>query len=78
MDREWKLNKDLSTYDNVFDPITFDDIILALHCNERIIDESAVKKVTKEIMEMRMEDFNFLIKNNVEEIIKLAKVGREY
>lgn len=77
MGKEWKLNKDLSTYDNILDQITFDDIILALHCNEKIINEAAVKRVAKEIMEGRMIDFNFLLDNNMDEIIKLAKVGRE-
>lgn len=76
MDREWKLGKDLVASDNLLDPVTFDDLILALHCNEKVIDKAAIARVIREIMEQRLEDMKFLLKNNTEEIIAEAMKGR--
>ena len=76
MDFEWKLGEDLCEKDCIFDPITFDDIILALHCGEREIDEAAARKVYREILTQRREDAMFLLDRNMSEILRLAKVGR--
>ncbi len=75
-ERKWKLNEDMHKSDCIFDPITFEDIILAAHCNERVIDENAIKRVAREILENRMIDFEYLIENNINEIIAEAKKGR--
>lgn len=75
-DRQWKLNEDMHKNDCIFDPITFEDIILALHCNEKVLDEKAVQKVVREIMFGRMEDFMYILKNNTYEIIAEAMKGR--
>ena len=32
-EREWKLGEDLVTSDSLLDGLTFDDLILAVHCN---------------------------------------------
>ena len=77
MERNWKLNDDLLPQDNALDPITFDDIILAVHCNCRIVNEKTIRQTAKEIIEQRMTDFNFLLANNIEEIREAALVGRE-
>lgn len=77
MDRQWKLGEDMHSSDNVLDPITLNDIILAAHCNERILDENAIKRVAKEILENRMIDFEYILENNINEIIAEAAKGRE-
>lgn len=77
MDRQWKLGEDMHQTDNIFDPITFEQIITALHCNERVIDEHSVLKVVREIMDSRIQDFHYLITNNMQEIIAEAVKGRE-
>ena len=75
-ERQWKLNEDIHKSDCIFDPITFEDIILAAHCNERVLDENAIKRVAREILESRMIDFEYLLENNVYEIIAEAAKGR--
>jgi len=76
MDRQWKLGEDMHETDNILDGITFDDVILALHSGERVIDEKAVKRVVQDIMESQMQDFEYILNNNMNEIIKRAKDGR--
>ena len=68
----WKLGKDLLTSDTILDPVTFDDLILALKCNYAYIGETAVRTQMKEILEQRLEDVKYLIENNIDEIIALA------
>ena len=77
MERAWKLGDDLSTYDNILDGFTFDDIITAVRCNCRTIDRAAVKKTAREILESRMEDYLFLLDNNAEEIAAEARRQRK-
>ena len=77
IERQWKLGDDMHPKDNIFDPITLEDIILAAHCNERVLDENAIKRVAKEILENRMIDFEYILENNINEIIAEAAKGRE-
>lgn len=77
MDRQWKLGEDMHETDNILDGITFDDVILALHNGERVIDEKAVRRVVKEILESQMQDFEYILNKNINEIIARAKRGRE-
>lgn len=69
---EWKLGKDMLTSDAILDPVTFDDLILALKCNYAYIGEAAVRTQMKEILNQRLEDVKYLIENNIDEIIALA------
>lgn len=73
---KWKLGEDMHPNDCIFDPITFEQIITALHCGEKVIDTKAVRRVAKEILDSRLEDFYFLLLNNDAEIIAEAKKGR--
>lgn len=77
MENKWRLGDDLVEEDNLLDQVSFHDVILAVHCNCKVIDRAAVKKTVKEIMEQRMEDMEFLLERNMDEIIKAAKRGRE-
>ena len=76
-ERNWKLGDDIHPNDCIFDPITFEQIITALHCGEKEINTKAVRKVAKEILDSRLEDFYFLLLNNDAEIIAEAKKGRK-
>ena len=76
-DRDWKLGEDLITSDNLLDGITFDDLILAVHCNCREITPAAVMREFKEIMASRMQDTEFLLEQNMDEIIREVKKGRQ-
>ena len=68
----WKLGKDMLTSDTILDPITFDDLILALKCNFEHNNEQAVTYQIGEILQQRLEDVKYLVENNMEEIIALA------
>lgn len=75
-DKAWKLGEDLNTGDSLLDGLTFEDLILAVHCNCRKIDRKAVTDTLKEIIEGRMQDADFLLENNMEAIIEEARKGR--
>lgn len=77
MDREWKLGVDLSTCDNLLDGITFDDLILAVHCNCREINRMAVHQQLSEILVQRRQDMVHLLERNIETIMAEARKGRE-
>ena len=77
MERNWKLGDDIHKQDNLLDGFTFQDIITALHCNEPVIDVKAVMKTVKTIMEQRLEDYEYLLNNNMVEIIERAMKGRD-
>ena len=76
MEPRWRLGDDLGTYDNLLDGFTFDDLILAVHCNCESIVPEAVEKTAKEMIESRMQDFRFLLNNNMAEIMEAAMRGR--
>lgn len=70
---DWKLGKDMIPSDTILDPVTFDDLILALKCNcERITPDAVIIQAT-EIVNQRLEDWKYLIENNMDEIIALAR-----
>lgn len=69
---DWKLGKDMIPSDTILDPVTFDDLILALKCNCEHITPDAVIVQATEIVNQRLEDWKYLIENNIDEIIALA------
>lgn len=69
----WKLGKDMIPSDTILDPVTFDDLILALKCNFEHINEQAVTYQIGEILQQRLEDVKYLVENNMDEIIAIAK-----
>lgn len=77
MDREWRLGVDLSACDNLLDGITFDDLILAVHCNCRDINRMAVHQQLSEILVQRRQDMVHLLEQNIETIMAEARKGRE-
>ena len=51
MERAWKLGEDLSREDSLLDGMSFDELILTVHCNCEKITPSAVRKELKDIIE---------------------------
>lgn len=76
MEKKWKLGDDLDRYDDLLYGFTFDDLILAVHCNCRKITPEAVLREAREILDSRMQDYRFLLENNLDAIIEEAKKGR--
>ena len=71
-ERKWKLGDDCYSEDVILDPVTFNDMITAVHCNCREKTKAEVIKTAREILKMREEDFWFMVKNNIQEIIDAA------
>lgn len=76
-ERKWILGDDLAACDNLLDGITFEDVILAVHCNYRIISRETVTKQFFEILEQRLLDMNELLNRNIDKIAEEARKGRE-
>ena len=71
---KWKLGQDLITGDTILDSVTFDDLIHELKCSYRKehINEYLVRREMQDILDRRFKDVEFLLKNNMDEIIALA------
>jgi len=76
MESSWTLGDDLATYDNLLDGVTFDDLILAVHCNCRVVTRAAVHAELNHILASRKQDMNFLLEKNMDAIIAAALKGR--
>lgn len=77
MEREWKLGADLFSEDSLLDGLTFDDLILAVHCNCRTVTPAGVRKQLQEMLAGRLQDMNYLLENNMDGIMAAAMKGRE-
>lgn len=75
--REWLLGKDLVTSDNLLDGLTFDDLILAVHCNCQTINRAAVHAELNQILAIQRQDMMFLLERNMDAIMAEARKGRE-
>ena len=75
MEREWKLGVDLSTFDNILDGMTFDELIQTTHCNCRNITPEAIKKEFQTILRLRLEDAYDLLERNIDEIIAILNMN---
>lgn len=71
---KWKLGQDLITSDTILDSVTFDNLIHRLKFSYRKerINEYLVRREMQDIFDRRFKDMEFLLKNNMEEIIALA------
>jgi hypothetical protein len=59
--------------DSILDGITFDDLIVTLQSNERVIDEEAVVRVFEDIVRANLKDARYVLKNNIKFILDNAK-----
>ncbi len=75
MEREWTLGEDMYQQDALLDGITFDDVIQALHAESKVNVASA-RRVLKEILEIQLQDMNFLFEKNLDIILSKAMEGR--
>ena len=76
-ERKWKLGEDVDRQDNLLDGISFDELILTVHCNCQEITPEGIEKELDKILEIRLQDMKYLLQNNLHEIIQEAKKGRE-
>lgn len=76
-ERKWVLGDDLAACDNLLDGITFEDVILAVHCNCHVISRETVTNQFFEILEQRLLDMNELLNRNIDKIAEEARKGRE-
>jgi hypothetical protein len=70
--RKWKLGEDVSPSENLLDPVTFAELIMTLRCNCPEITGKSIRAEMKRIMDIRLQDMNYLLDNNIEEIIAAA------
>lgn len=77
MERVWKLGEDLAAQDSLLDGLTFDDLILTVHCNCRTVTPAGVRKQLDDMLEGRLQDMKFLLENNMDAIMASAMEGRE-
>ena len=68
--------KEFNDKDAILDNVEFGDIILALH-HEKEINKATLLSVAKRELEIREQDFWYLLHLNEEEIMERAKEGRE-
>lgn len=76
MEREWLLGEDLALEDNLLDPISFQDLVLQVHCNCREITPMAVEKELRETLNSRFADMQYLFEKNIDRIMAEAMKGR--
>lgn len=76
MEREWKLGKDVYPEDSMLDGFTFKSVIDAVHCNCEHITPQAVRDTAREILSERLQDFEYLLENNITEIMLAAAENR--
>lgn len=76
MEREWLLGEDLALEDNLLDQISFQDLVLQVHCNCRKITSVAVKNELRELLESRLYDMWDLLERNIDRIMAEAMKGR--
>ena len=77
-EKRWELGEDIDRYDNLLDSISFDELIVTVHCNCREITQEAVERFAAHYLWIiRMQDMKYLLEKNIEEIITEAKKGRE-
>lgn len=75
MKNEFRLGNDLRTYDSLLDGISFDDLILQLHCNiqKRNITPDTVRSELHNMIEQCLVDAWFLVDKNMGKIIEYAR-----
>jgi len=74
---KYELGVGLVPSDSLLDGLTFDDLILAVHCNCREVTRAAVHAELSQMLASRKQDMSFLLEKNMDAIIAAAEKGRE-
>lgn len=77
MESKYELGVDLVPSDSLLDGLTFDDLILAVHCNCRKVTRTAVRAELSQMLASRKQDTDYLLEKNIDAIMALAMKGRE-
>ncbi|WP_304430206.1 hypothetical protein [Faecalibaculum rodentium] len=77
MESKYELGVDLVPSDSLLDGLTFDDLILAVHCNCREVTRAAVHTELSRILASRTQDMSYLLEKNMDAIMAAAMKGRE-
>lgn len=75
MNRNYKLGDDLITKDDILEGISFEELISTVEANCEEVTPQTVEQTLKEILNYRLKDMNFLLQNNIQEIINLVNVS---
>ncbi len=73
---KWELGEDLFFEDNLLDGITFEEVVTTVMCNSKHITREAVRLAVKQIIEIRLQDMDYLLDKNVLNIVKEARKRR--
>ena len=71
------LNSDYEKSQNILEPYTFETLLLELHCNEKVIDETAARKQFEEQLQSKIEEAREIFEANLNGIVNQAKKDRE-
>ena len=72
-EKQYKLGEGMLPEDNILLPISFTDIILSVKCDCKDITPDAVRREYKKFLEMRLEDAEEILSENLYEIIDAVK-----
>ena len=61
---------------NLVDPLTFDGLLLEIHCNIKEINQETVKFQFIKDMQYRLEEAQSIFNSNIDNIVKQAKKER--
>ena len=67
------LNEGVQQKDDIIRGITFEDVIIAVQSNEKVIDKNSVMKVYNEMLKTNLEEAKSELNKNMNWIIKQAK-----
>ena len=75
---DWN-NIDLNSYEvdcNLIDGLTFETLLLEIHCNIREINETTVRKQFEDDLNSRVDEAKSIFEANLKNIVKKAKKER--
>ena len=73
---QWRLGEGMFTSDSLLDGLTFDDLILCVHCNVRkdqITPDAVKRELIESILPGRIQDMWFLVEKNMDKIIEYSR-----
>jgi hypothetical protein len=63
--------KNIHVLDSLFNGFTFEDLLTAIQCNEKIIDKTTIKKVFNELLEENLRNAKALLNQNIDKILEV-------